>query len=148
MKPELVIMHGENRNMIERIRESLDPVDYQYLMSGEATVEDIEVFKNEYPELMGIWGTIIAGAVKLVGGVSRGIAKGVRGRRARKAAAAAQKRELESRRRLQQAALIHQQRMMQMAARQRQRTTSQKQKNMMMIALPLAGLALFAMMNR
>lgn len=144
-EPSLVTLEGERFDSYEYAELlGIDEDDAELL--GECgpvlSGEDIAYLNAKYPEYMGIW-PIIAKAAALVakGGaaIGKGIAGAVKKARERKAG----KKEASKTAELQRQLVAQQQ----AAIAQQQATAAAQKKKMLMIGLPLAAVALFAIMS-
>jgi hypothetical protein len=140
-QPELVTLEGEyNEDYAELL--GIDDDDAELLGNcAYLTGDDIAYLNAKYPEYMGIW-PLIAKAAALVakGGAAavKGIAGAVRKARERKAGKKEDNRVAEMQRQIvaqQQAAIAQQQ------------AKAAQMKKMLMIGLPVAAVALFAIMS-
>lgn len=152
MKPELVILEGERgvRKRIDLAR-ILRPDDLRlWRLNKYFTGEDIKYLEENYPELMGAWGTIAVTAGKVVRGIGKkifgGIARRIRERRERRKAKSNQaaiqtaqnrKKQEQIKRQVQAAAV-----QMEYQAHQEAAQAAQKS-NMIMIVSAVGILALF-----
>lgn len=86
--PEIVVLEGDRFRRTVNLRRLMKPKDYNWWKNAtHISDDDIRYLNAEYPELLGVWGTVAAGAGKVIGGIFRRIAQRVRERRAARAAA-------------------------------------------------------------
>lgn len=142
--PSLVTMEGEFPDYDESAVAELlgiEEDDFELLGCGTLTGEDLEYLNNKYPEYMGIW-PIIAKIGKAVVGAVPAIVKGIKKRRARK-----KQKSSSSQSSAKVQAMIQQLRQ-QAVLRKQLVAKKEKQKKLLMIGLPIAGIAVFMLMNR
>jgi hypothetical protein len=88
MMPQLVNLFGE---LPDALTGKISDADRDLLLSGEATYCDIQRMAGDYPELMGFWATIAAGAVKVASKIIPAVSKSVKAKKAKAKKAKAEK---------------------------------------------------------
>lgn len=144
-EPALVTLEGERFDAYEYAELlGIDEDDAELL--GECgpalTGEDIAYLNAKYPEYMGIW-PIIAKAGALIAKGGAAIGKGIAGAVKRRREAKKEKAAGTSAQKLQAQIMAQQQ----AAIMQQQTAAAAQKKKLLMIGLPLAAVALFAIMS-